>query len=304
MKIIFMGTPDFAVPALQALISSTHQVQAVFTQMPKPKNRGHLVTASVIGQLAAEYNIPVFTPKTLKTAEVQAQIAEIEADIIIVVAYGFIIPKTILENKRYGCLNIHPSQLPKFRGAAPLQHTILNGELDTAVCIMQMDEGLDTGPIILKQQFALPADIDLPTLHDQCSHLGAKLLLQVLDNIETLPRIPQDNINVSYANKLNKEHGKVDWNMPSSLIDCQIRALNPWPGTYFTYKDETIKILKASIDNTPHKHTPGTIINDDFAIACAAGIIRPQVLQRIGKKSLSIAEFKRGFAITKGDVIS
>lgn len=244
-----MGTPEFAVPALNALfLSDKHKIKAVFTASPKPKGRGMNVTPSPVGKFAEEKGLEVFTPKTLKSKEIHQQIDQIKADIIVVVAYGFIIPKPILDSKRYGCLNIHPSLLPKYRGAAPLQRTIMNGEKETAVCIMQMDEGLDTGDILMSKRFDLEPDITLSGLHDKSAKLGAESLLEVLDNIDSLERIKQDSLikdgkciidnsiltdDVAYAKKLTKEEAEISWSDPSYVIDRKIRGTNPWPGAYF-----------------------------------------------------------------------
>lgn len=293
-----MGTPDFAVPSLQSLLDhDQHEVVAVFTQSPKAKGRGLKEIASPIEQLARIYNVPVYNPRSIKTLETKELIDSIEANIIVVVAYGFIIPKDILISKKYGCLNIHPSKLPKYRGAAPLQHTIINGEKETAVCIMQMDEGLDTGDIILMQQFDLPANITLPELHDKCAKIGAKLLLEVLNKITILPRIKQTGEAVSYAGKLSKEHGKIDWNQKAFQIDCKIRGMNPWPGTYFEYKNRVIKILEASYQDKAHNMLPGEIIigdNKNIEVACNDGIVIIKKLQLPGKKAMNAGEFLRG----------
>jgi methionyl-tRNA formyltransferase len=303
MKVIFMGTPEFAVPSLQAIIDSNHIVQAVFTQMPKPKGRGYEVTLSPIHALADNYNIPVYTPKTLRNKEVQSQVENIEADIIVVVAYGFIVPKQILESKKYGCLNIHPSRLPRFRGAAPLQRTIMAGDKETSVCIMQMDEGLDTGDIILEEIIALPEAITLLELHNKCSELGAKLLIKVLDNIDSLPRTPQIEEGITYAHKISKEEARIDWSQSAFAIDCKIRGLNPWPGTYFTYKGEQIKILKAKYEELTHEHTPGTVLSGDLIVACGHGALTLLELQRPGKKALKTHEFTMGFPIKAGEML-
>ncbi len=296
-----MGTPEFAVPSLQTLIDSPIQIEAVFTQRPKPKGRGHLVTTSPIHQLAEKYNIPVFTPKTLKDDEVQKQIDDIDADVIIVVAYGFIIPKKILEAKKYGCLNIHPSKLPRFRGAAPLQRTIMAGDRETSICIMQMDEGLDTGDIILKQDLTLAEDISLMELHDTCSIIGAKLLLEVLNNIELLPRIPQTEEGLTYAHKISKDEAKIEWQNSAFSIDCKIRGLSIWPGTYFEYQNEYIKVLKAKYSNIPHQHKPGLVLdNNPLTIACGEGMLYIEEMQRAGKKPLKTQEFLLGFPINSG----
>lgn len=204
-----MGTPQFAVPTLLKLINCpSHQVVAVFTQAPKSNGRGLNAIVSPVHEVALQYNIPVYIPVTLKTKEVTDII---EGDIIVVVAYGFIIPKVVLQSKKYGCLNIHPSSLPRHRGAAPLQRTIIEGDTKTSVCVIQMDEGLDTGDIILQKSFSLSPRITLVDLHGKCAEYGADLLLEVLNNIDNLLRIPQFMEGITYAHKLTKEEGKIDW---------------------------------------------------------------------------------------------
>lgn len=296
-----MGTPDFAVPAFNKLInSSEHQLAAVFTAPPKAKDRKLVEVKSPIHQLALKYGIDVYTPITLKTVEITNLIAAIEADIIIVVAYGFIITKDILQLKKYGCLNIHPSSLPKYRGAAPLQRTIINGEQETSVCIMQMDEGLDTGDIILQQNISLHERITLPELHNQCAAIGADLLIAALEQIGTLPRKAQSKDGISYAHKLAKEEAKINWHQSAYQIDCKVRGMNPWPGTYFEYEERIIKILEAEYNTMNHKLLPGTVIDQQLTIACGEGTLSIKRLQQAGKKALSTAEFLRGVSIPIG----
>ncbi len=253
MDIIFMGTPEFALPTLKALNESKqHNIKAVFTAYPKSKGRGMKLTPSPVGEFAACFNLPVYTPKTLRSEEVQKQIHDIEADLIVVVAYGFIIPKSILYAKKYGCLNIHPSMLPKYRGAAPLQRVIITGEKETAVCIIQMDEGLDTGDILMSTRFSLEEDITLIDLHDKCAKIGADILLKTLQSINNLSPISQDSLikdgkclidgrelddKVIYAKKLTKEEAEISWNEDAFVIDCKVRGSNPWPGIHFNLKN-------------------------------------------------------------------
>lgn len=295
MNIIFMGTPDFAVPALQNLISSKeHNVVAVFCQRPKAKGRGMKVTKSPIHQLAESHEISVYTPTTLRKTESFELIDSISADIIVVVAYGFIIPKDILESKKHGCLNIHPSKLPKYRGAAPLQRTIIEGEEETAVCIMQMDEGLDTGDIILQEDFALDPRITLQELHDKCAQIGGDLLLKTLDNIETLPRIKQAATGETYAHKLTKEESRINWHDSAFKIDCMIRGMNPWPGVYFEFKNKKIKILEAEYSNIDHAYKAGQIINKSFDIASEKGVLHVKLVKPEGKSKMSSEDYLNG----------
>lgn len=291
MKIIFMGTPDFALSSLRQLLLSLHEVVAVFTQAPKPKGRGMQVTESPVHILAKAHNIPVYTPASLRTTEVQAQIDMIEADIIVVVAYGFIVPEHVLKSKRYGCLNIHPSMLPRFRGAAPLQRTIIAGDTETAVCIMQMNEGLDTGDIILREDFAIKPDITLQELHDVCANKGAILLLQALNNLASLLKIPQALEGVTYAHKLTKEEGLINWNMSAIDIERKIRGMTPWPGVFFEYAGQKIKVLRAKMHNVTYAEKPGMI--RDNIVVCGSKALRIELVQKPGKGPVSFEEFSR-----------
>lgn len=305
-KIIFMGSPTFAVPTLKSIVAAGHQVTAVFTKSPQPQSRGMNILKSPVHQLANSLSIPVYTPKSLKSSNIHNLIRNIEADLIVVVAYGLIIPSTILKIKQYGCINVHPSMLPKFRGAAPLQRTIMNGEKHTAVCIIQMDEGIDTGDIILSHEIALSDDITLMELHNQCAEVGGRLAVTAINNIGTLPRIPQPQDNASYANKLSKEEGRISWFETAYLINCKIRAMNPWPGTFFIHKGNYIKILQAKVIDISHNLLPGTITNScdgTMRIACNGGFLEPMLLQLGSRKVLPANEFIRGYNISDGTVL-
>lgn len=299
-----MGTPEFAIPALTKLINSSHEIAAVFTQKPKAKGRGLNETQSPVHSLALEHQIPVYTPSTLRNEEAVNLINDIDADIIVVIAYGFIIPQNILDAKKYGCLNIHPSDLPRHRGAAPLQRTIIEGDKASSVCIMQMNAGLDTGDILMKEDFDLDDRITLQKLHDKCANLGAELLIKTLADIDNIIPIPQSEYGVTYAHKLTKEEGKINWHDTAYAIYCKIRGMNPWPGVYFKYNDKMIKILEAEYLAQPHDFTPGTIINKNLEIACGEGILSVKILQQEGKRALNTEEFLRGTNIlTKGVVL-
>lgn len=297
MKIIFMGTPEFAVPALKTLINDTkHEVVAVFTAPPKPKGRGLDILPSPVQIIANSFSISVYTPKTLRSQETIDLINSINADIIVVIAYGFILPKEILIAKKYGCLNIHPSKLPRYRGAAPLQRTIINGDRETAVCIMQMDEGLDTGDILIKQDIALPDNITLPQLHDICATIGAKLLTDTLNQIDSLPKIKQSENDVVYAEKLKKEEGRIDWSESSFKIDCKIRGMNPWPGVYFEHNGVLIKVLEAvKNDISQSSCPPATVLNEEFEVVCGSGgTIKLTKLKPSGKNEMSGRDYLNG----------
>lgn len=300
MNIIFMGTPEFAIPALSSLINSKeHKVVAVFTQTPKAKGRGMKIMKYPVHNLALFHDIPVYTPKTLKDSNAEELINSIEADVIIVVAYGFIIPKNILTAKKYGCLNIHPSKLPKYRGAAPLQRTIINGDKESAVCVIQMEEGLDTGDIILNKEFPLSLRTTLSELHDKCANIGGELLLEVLSNIESLPRIKQPEEGASYAHKLSKEEAKIDWNKSSFELDCQIRGMNPWPGVFFEHNGKKVKIISAEYTKNDHSFTPGKLLNDKFEVACGQGTLKIINLKPEGKQKMSAKDYLRGIHNSK-----
>ncbi|ABV74624.1 methionyl-tRNA formyltransferase [Rickettsia akari str. Hartford] len=297
-----MGTPEFAVPALKKLIMH-HEVKVVFTQQPKAKGRGLDLVKSPIHQLAFEHQIPVYTPSTLRNDDIVNLINKINADIIVVIAYGFILPKAILEDKKYGCLNIHPSDLPRHRGAAPLQRTIIEGDRKSSVCIMRMDTGIDTGDILMKEDFYLERRTTLEELHNKCANLGAALLIRTLANIDNIVPIKQSSEGVTYANKLTKEEGKINWHESAYKIDCKIRGMNPWPGAYFSYNDKVIKILEAEYLNTNHHVTAGTVISDKLEIACGSGILQVKKLQQESKKALNVEEFLRGTNILKATIL-
>ncbi len=301
-----MGTPSFACPSLELLIAdSNHEVVAIFTQRPKPKNRGMKLQYSPVHEIAIKNNITTYTPSSIKTEEAFNLINNIEADIIVVVAYGFIITSNILNSKKYGCLNVHPSTLPRHRGAAPLQRTIIEGDISTSVIIMQMDEGCDTGDIILEEKFLLEKNMKLQELHDKCANIGANLLIKTLNNIDTLPRTAQTNIGVTIASKLKKQDGKIDWTQDAYKIDCKIRGMNPWPGTYFEYNNVNIKIIEAYYTEIEHYFPYGYVISakDTIEIACKSGTIIITKLQQAGKKILNSHDFLRGFNINVGTIV-
>ncbi|KJV56190.1 methionyl-tRNA formyltransferase [Orientia chuto str. Dubai] len=306
MKIIFMGSSEFAIPSLKSIASSHHEVVAVFTRKPKKRGRNLNIHKSPIHELADILSIPVYTPDSLKNNDIQNLIENLEADIIVVAAYGLIIPSSILKMKQYGCINIHPSMLPKCRGAAPIQHTIINGEKETAVCIIQMDQGIDTGDIILYQKFPLAEDICFSELHDQCAKVGAKLIVEVLNNINSLQHIPQSLDGISYANKLSKLESKINWYESAYTIDCKIRGMNPWPGTFFTHNNNSIKVLKAKIINDNHTLRPGTVKivnNNKLLISCKENFLELLLLQLPGRKVLNHVQFLCGYHILPDTIL-
>lgn len=261
LNVIFMGTPDFSVTALKKIIESGHNVIAAYSQPPRPKGRGQKLQKSPVHLEAEAHNIPVFTPVSFKKEpEAIDHFQSLNADIAVVAAYGLILPKQILEAPRFGCLNIHASLLPRWRGAAPIQRAILAGDHETGVTIMQMDEGLDTGAMISKKPVPITEKDTASTIHDSLSMLGGKMIVEALETLSktgTLPHTPQPENGTTYAHMLKKEEGRIDWSKPAEDIDRQIRALNPWPGVWCeTPSGKRLKILEAEPASTPPSHTP------------------------------------------------
>lgn len=304
MKLVFMGTPDFAVPTLQALIDSNqHDVVAVYSQPPRPAGRGYKETPSPVHQLADEHGIAVHTPKSLKNESIQAQFRCHGADAAIVAAYGLLLPKPILQAYPYGCINVHPSDLPRWRGAAPLQRTIMAGDTDTAMCIMQMDEGLDTGDVLLRQPLKVASDMTTGELHDIMAALGAECVLKTLELIDMLEPARQSECGITYARKITKEEAVIDWSKSASEICNHIRGLNPYPAALTTLFDETIKIYNAMHASISSGATPGTVLDEQLTIACGEGSLRITELQKPGKRRTRAEEFLRGNTIPAGTVL-
>ncbi len=301
MRLIFMGTPSFAVPALAGLREAGHDVVAVYTQPPRPAGRGQKDRPSAVHDYAQAHNIPVFTPTSLKSPEVQAEFAAHKADAAIVAAYGLLLPQAILDACPRGCINIHPSLLPRWRGAAPIQRTIMAGDTKTAIVIMQMDAGLDTGDMLSVEHVLVPDSMNAGELHDLLAQHSAALLLRTLDKLDRITQVKQPTEGITYAAKITKEESRIDWTLPARDIQCLIRGLSPSPGATFHYDNETIKIYAADIE--PGNHPPGPVIDDKLAIACGAGILRPTILQRPGKKRMSADELLNSFSIPIGTVL-
>ena len=305
MNLIFMGTSSFAVPALQALYESSHKILKVFTRPPAKAKRGHQIQKSPVHEAAETLKLPVSCPISLKSQEVLDELQALNADIIVVAAYGHILRANILTMYQFGCLNIHPSLLPRWRGAAPIERTILHGDKETALCIMQMDEGLDTGDILLSQKVQIQEQETSITLSRKMSLLGGELIVKVLDHYSNFTPIKQSNIGITYATKLSKEESVINWQDSSEAIARMIMAFNPWPGCYFTYNHEQIKILEADYHST-HEHNakPGSILDNKMTIACGKGTLTPTILQRPGKKPLTIKDFLNGTKIIPGSILS
>lgn len=304
LRIIFMGTPAFSVPTLQALLGSRHKVAAVYTQPPRPSGRGHQIQMSAVHQLAVAEGIPIFTPPSLKKEEEQALFASHKADLAIVIAYGLILPKAILDAPRMGCLNVHASLLPRWRGAAPIQRAIEAGDQETGITIMKMDAGLDTGPILLKKSLPITPQTTAPYLHNALSEMGGPLLLEALEAYiaGTLHPLPQPMEGITYASKLTREEGQINWRDAAGVWVRKIQALTPWPGVWFEHDGTRLKILAA--ETISHiKGNPGTVLDDQLTIACGEGALRIKTLQRPGGATLDARSFLRGYSLPVGTVL-
>ncbi|MFO1243305.1 MAG: methionyl-tRNA formyltransferase [Rickettsiales bacterium] len=298
MRLIFMGTPAFAVPTLQALIDSAHEIAAVYTQPPRPAHRGQKETPSPVHQLAVANNLTVHTPLSLRDAAEQKICSDYKADAAIVIAYGLLLPKPILDAPRFGCINVHPSKLPRWRGAAPIQRTIMAGDKETALCIMQMEEGLDTGPVLHQENFSIPDGMTSGELHDIFANQAGAAVLATLEALErgAVKPMQQSADGVTYARKITKEEALIDWHKPAADILNLIHGLNPAPGAYFIHKGERIKIWKAQKSST-RGGMPGNLFTHPFAIQCGDDAIQPTLLQREGKKAMPVEEFLKGFSL-------
>jgi methionyl-tRNA formyltransferase len=300
MRLIFMGTPDFAVPTLNALVAAGHDVCAVYSQPPRPANRGKRLTPSAVQTRAEELGLSVRTPLSLKNAEAQAEFAALSADIAVVAAYGLILPQAILDAPTHGCLNVHGSLLPRWRGAAPVQRAILAGDEETGVCIMQMEAGLDTGPVRLVGRTAV-GDKTAGELTAELAELGARLMVEVLGDFSAYPAVTQPEDGVTYASKIDKAETRLDFSASADAVERQVRAFNPAPGAWFEFEGERFKVLEAHIEDA--KGELGVVLDDRLTISCATGAIRPTVIQRAGKPAMATADFLRGKTIPVGTIL-
>jgi len=297
MRLAFMGTPDFAVPTLDALLEAGHDVAAVYTQPPRPAGRGKALLPSPVQRRAEAAGLEVRTPTTLRDAEAQAAFAALDLDVAIVAAYGLILPEPILNAPRHGCLNVHASLLPRWRGAAPIQRAILAGDERTGVCIMQMEKGLDTGPVYLHGE----TDIDGKTageLTDELAAMGGALMAEALVNFDRLRPDPQPEEGVTYAAKIDKAETRLDFSRRSIDVERQVRAFNPSPGAWFEHQGERIRILAAL--PVPGQAPPGTVTDNALTIACGRGAILPLLVQRAGRAAMTPDELLRGFPMPEG----
>jgi methionyl-tRNA formyltransferase len=304
VKIIFAGTPHFAASALAALMKE-HQIVAVLTQPDRPSGRGMHLTASPVKQLAIQHGLPVLQPATLKNEEAQQDIASLAADVMVVAAYGLILPKAVLQMPRKGCLNIHASLLPRWRGAAPIQRAILAGDAETGITIMQMDEGLDTGAMLVKKICAIAADDTAQSLHDKLAELGAQAITEALQEMEcgNLHPEQQNTQQATYAAKLTKDEAQLDWNQDAKQLERAVRGYFPFPTAYALFGETPIKILGASL-GAGKEATAGNVIAVDkerIHVACGKGVLALEILQKPGGKALPVAQFVQGFPIKVGD---
>ncbi|MDP2681405.1 MAG: methionyl-tRNA formyltransferase [Deltaproteobacteria bacterium] len=301
-----MGTPEFAVPSLRALIEVGENVVAIVTQPDKPRGRGKKLTPPPVREAALKHNIPVFQPEKIKDEPFITAISNFSPDVIAVVAYGKILPKAILDIPPKGCINVHASILPKYRGAAPINWAIINGEKETGITTMLLDEGMDTGDMLLTEKVEIRDDDTTSSLHDRLKYIGADLLIKTIKDIksETIRPIPQDDSQATYAPMLKKEDGRIDWTMKAEEIKNLIRGLNPWPGAYTRWDGKQIKIFKAEVE-AGVKEEPGTVINistEGIFAATGKGILLIKELQPENKNRMTASEFIKGYRIVKGQI--
>ncbi|MBT3905003.1 MAG: methionyl-tRNA formyltransferase [Rhodospirillales bacterium] len=303
LRVIFMGSPDFAVPTLTAILDAGHDVPAVYAQPPRPAGRGQKERPCPVHAFAAEQGLEVRTPVSLKDADAQANFADLDADIAVVVAYGLILPKVVLDAPGLGCINGHASLLPRWRGAAPIQRAIMAGDKESGVSIMQMDEGLDTGGVLLREAVPITLTTTATELHDTLCLLSARLTVEALENLPGggLVAVPQPEEGVTYAAKLSREEGRLDWARPAEELERSVRALNPWPGVWFEHQGERIKVLAAEV--APGSGAPGTVL-DGFNVACGTDALNVTKAQRPGKGPLDAEAFLRGYDLDPGIVLA
>jgi len=299
MRIIFMGSPEFAVPSLDALVESRHEVVAVYSQPPRPAGRGKGERKTAVHDRADQLGIEVRTPKTLRGEEEQAQFRALDADLAVVAAYGLILPKPILEAPKVGCINVHASLLPRWRGAAPIQRAILAGDEISGITLMKMDEGLDTGPMLARGTLDIRHK-NVGQVTEEMANIGARMLTEWLKT--PTPPVPQPIAGATYAAKIDKAETRIDWSHKAEDIERQVRAFAPSPGAWFEANGERIKLVEAVI-GTDASGTPGEVLDECLNIACAQGYIRPLKVQRAGRAPMSPGELLRGFAIPKGMIL-
>ncbi|MCR9108138.1 methionyl-tRNA formyltransferase [Marivita sp. XM-24bin2] len=301
MRIIFMGTPDFSVPVLNALVAAGHEIAAVYCQPPRPAGRGKKDRPTPVHARAEALGLDVRHPKSLRDDDAQNDFAALGADIAVVVAYGLILPQVVLDAPKHGCLNIHASLLPRWRGAAPIHRAIMAGDAETGICIMQMEAGLDTGPVLLRQKTPIGATETTGELHDRLSDMGAALIVQALDRLDDLTPEPQPDEGVTYAEKIDKSEAQIDWSRPAVEVDRQIRGLSPFPGAWTMIGKERVKLLGSQLSD--QAGPSGTALDDAFTIACGVGAVTITRAQRAGKGAQDTVTFLRGMPVPKGTLL-
>jgi methionyl-tRNA formyltransferase len=303
LRLIFMGTPDFAVPTLVELVGRGHDVAAVYTRAPKPAGRGMEMQPTPIEREARGFGIPVLTPKTLRTAEAEAQFRDHAADAAVVVAYGLILPKPILAAPRLGCFNLHASALPRWRGAAPINRAVMAGDAESAVMVMRMEEGLDTGPVAMAERVAIEPDMTAGELHDRLAPLGADLMARALAALEkdALALTPQPSDGVTYAAKIDKGETRIDWSGPWQQVHDHARGLSPIPGAWCEIGGARVKVLRTTRGDGAG--APGTVLDDKLTVACGDGATRILSLQPAGKRAMTADEYLRGTRVAPGTVL-
>ena len=309
LRLIFMGSPDFAVPTLAALLRAGHHIACVYAQPPRAAGRGQRLRPTAVHAFAEAHGLDVRTPRTLKEEDAQRAFAALAADAAVVAAYGLILPPAVLAAPRLGCFNVHGSLLPRWRGAAPIQRAILAGDAETGVTIMQMEAGLDTGPMLLSQAVPITPTATAASLHDTLATLGAELMVAALEGVAagTSRAVKQPEQGVTYAPKLERDEGRLDWRQPAADLDRRVRAFDPWPGAWFEVAGERIKVLSAAIASVdpvlPGTVTPGTVTDDRLTIACGRDALRPLRVQRAGRAVMDTDSFLRGTRIAAGTVL-
>ena len=302
MRLIFMGSPAFSVPVLEALVAAGHEIVAVYTQPPRPAGRGKKQRPCPVHARALALTLDVRHPASLKEAEEQAAFSELRADAAVVVAYGLLLPQELLDAPAHGCLNIHASLLPRWRGAAPIHRAIMAGDRETGICIMQMEAGLDTGPVLYQETISIAPDETTAALHERLSDLGARSIVQSLKDLSQLQARPQSSVGICYAQKIDKSEAQIDWSLPAEILDRQIRGLSPFPGAWAMLRGERVKFLGSALISCEQPlASAGTVLDDDLGIACGSGALRITRLQRAGKSAQSSADFLRGTPVIAGE---
>jgi len=300
MRIVFMGSPDFAVPTLDALVAAGHEIVAVYTQPPRPAGRGKALQPTAVERRARELGLDVRSPRSLRNAGEQASFSAISSDIAVVAAYGLILPQPILDAPKHGCINVHASLLPRWRGAAPVQRAIMAGDDKTGVTIMQMEAGLDTGPMRHVESLVI-GESNAAQLTERLAILGAEMMVDVLADLDSYPLIPQPEDGITYAAKISKDEARIDWSRTAAQLQRHVQGLAPFPGAWFEACGERIKLLDA--ETVDSAGAPGEVIGEPLVIACAEDALHCRTLQRAGKGAMSVADLLRGFPIQQGTVL-